>query len=148
VARHFAGGQWSWRAGGLMIQFVPFAAGQTQDLRLEETAEERDQSLHGDDDENWSRVRILAETVEDHELLDPTIAAERLLYRLFHEENVTAAEATSVSARCRCSRERIDVLLRSFGADELRDMREADGRIAVTCEFCSTRYSFSDEDLR
>ncbi|MGE0856402.1 MAG: Hsp33 family molecular chaperone HslO [Hyphomicrobiaceae bacterium] len=29
----------------------------------------------------------------------------------------------------------------------MKDMREPDGTIAVTCEFCSTRYPFSDDDL-
>ena len=147
VARHFAGGRWSWRAGGLMIQHVPFQAGQRPDLKPDETGEERDQTLAGDDDEAWSRVRILAETVEDHELLDPTLSPERLLFRLFHEENVTAAEPAPVTARCRCSRERIHALLQSFGADELKDMREADGNIAVTCEFCSTRYAFDPAEV-
>ncbi len=147
VARHFAAGRWSWRAGGLMIQYVPFSEGQADAPRADESGEEYDSRLAGDGDEHWSRVRILAQTVEDHELLDPTVSSERLLYRLFHEENVTAAEAIAVAARCRCSRERIDALLRSFGADELLDMREPDGNVAVTCEFCSTRYSFTLEDL-
>jgi molecular chaperone Hsp33 len=144
VARHFAGGRWTWRAGGLMIQHVPFNAGQPD----HETDGEREQGLlAGDDDAAWSRVRILAETVEDHELLDPTLSPERLLYRLFHEENVTASDPTAVTARCRCSRERIHTVLQSFGGEELKDMREADGNIAVTCEFCSTRYAFALDEL-
>ncbi len=147
VARHFAAGRWSWRAGGLMIQNVPFRAGQPETLGPDLTGEEHDQALAGDNDEAWSRVRILAETVEDHELLDPTLSPERLLYRLFHEENVTASDPTAVAARCRCSRERIHALLKSFGVDELKDMREADGNIAVTCEFCSTRYAFDPADV-
>ena len=147
VARHFAGGRWTWRAGGLMIQHVPFAAGRSDALRPDETPDDRDARLVGDDDEPWTRVRLLAETVEDHELIDPTLSPELLLYRLFHEENVTAAAPNAVAARCRCSRDRIGAFLRSFGSAELADMRGADGRIGVTCEFCSTRYDFGDGDL-
>src|SRR3990172_4799696 len=83
VARHYGprgGGDrpsWSWRAGGLMIQQLPREGGQRPagtDLE--------------DDEENWNRARHLAATVEDHELLDPMLPPEVLLYRLFHEEGV------------------------------------------------------------
>ena len=39
------------------------------------------------------------------------------------------------------------MFLRSFGADELAGMHEADGTIAVTCEFCSTRYRFEPAEI-
>ena len=45
--------------------------------------------------------------MEDHELLDPMLSPERLLYRLFHEEGVRVTPATALAADCRCSRERI-----------------------------------------
>ena len=87
-------------------------------------------------------MRLLAETVEDHELLDPTLTTERLLYRLFHEEGVRVGDAIPLVAECRCSRERILMFLERFGAEELADMHEPDGSIAVTCEFCSKKYRF------
>lgn len=145
VARIFSGGHWSWRAGGLMLQHIPreggrFAAGETPQAHHER--------LEGDADENWRRVRILAETVEDHELVDPTLTPELLLYRLFHEEGVRVTPALPLAAECRCSRERILSFLGRFGAAELADMREADGAIGVTCEFCSNRYSFRPDEVR
>jgi molecular chaperone Hsp33 len=149
VARHYGpseggGGAraWHWRAGGLMIQQLPREGGER---RFE--GEEHDASLEGDDDENWNRARHLAATVEDHELLDPTLSPERLLYRLFHEEGVRVVPATDLTDDCRCSRERIEMYLRRFGAEELRDMRKDDGSIEVTCEFCSRTYSFAPEEF-
>ncbi|MEZ5819082.1 MAG: Hsp33 family molecular chaperone HslO, partial [Hyphomicrobiaceae bacterium] len=53
-----------------------------------------------------------------------------------------------VAARCRCSRQRIAGFLGGFSAEELADMREDDGAVTVTCEFCSTKYRFEDADLR
>ena len=100
-----------------------------------------------DDEENWNRARHLAATVEDHELLDPMLSPERLLYRLFHEEGVKVTPATVLAAECRCSRERIHGYLQRFGADELEDMREPDGGVTVTCEFCSRKYRFSSGDI-
>ncbi len=143
VARHYGPtrgeGQrtWAWRAGGLMIQQLPREGG-----KREEPATGED-----DDEENWNRARHLAATVEDHELLDPTLSPERLLYRLFHEEGVKVTPTTALAAACRCSRERIHGYLRQFGADELEDMREPDGGFTVTCEFCSRKYRFSSADI-
>ncbi len=144
VARHFAGGVWRWRAGGLMLQHLTAEGG--------DTIPERDDGTDsgwvlGADDDNWRRVEMLASTVEDHELLDPMLSSERLLYRLFHEEGVTVAPALPIAMRCRCARETVGVFLKSFGAEELSDMRETDGTITVTCEFCTTPYRFTGEDL-
>jgi molecular chaperone Hsp33 len=144
VARHFAGGGWRWRAGGLMVQHLTAEGG--------EAVPERDDGVDtgwvlGDDDENWRRVEILAATVEDHELIDPMLSPERLLYRLFHEEGVSVQPAQPVAMKCRCSREHVGVFLRSFGSVELADMRDADGSVTVTCEFCATPYRFSGDDF-
>jgi molecular chaperone Hsp33 len=148
VARHYGPSEgsgtraWHWRAGGLMIQQLAREGGER---RLE--GEQHDASLEGDDDENWTRARLLAATVEDHELLDPTLAPERLLYRLFHEEGVRVVPATELTDACRCSRERIEMYLKRFGAEELKDMRTDEGSIAVTCEFCSRTYTFAPEEF-
>lgn len=150
VARHFIGRdangaqQWRWRAGGLVVQHVPSAGGEP---RPDETPEERDARMHGEQDDDWVRVRLLASTVEDHELLDPMLKTERLLLRLFHEEGVRVAPAVGIQAECRCSRDRIRGFLRGFSASELADMREPDGAVTVTCEFCSTKYRFEQNEV-
>jgi len=150
VARQMMGGSsggpspWRWRAGGLIVQHVPRLGG---DARRDETPEERDTRLHGDDDDDWLRVATLAGTVESHELVDPMLSPERLLMRLFHEEGVRVGEETPVAAKCRCSRGRIAGFLGGFTAADLADMREPDGAVTVTCEFCSTKYRFDDSDL-
>ena len=145
VARHYGPAQAGggartshWRAGGLMIQQLPREGGK-RDLE----GEAHDASLEGEDDENWNRARHLAATVEDHELLDPLLSPERLLYRLFHEEGVRVVPATDLVEACRCSRERIEMYLQRFGAEELKDLREPDGSLAVKCEFCSRKYAFA-----
>jgi molecular chaperone Hsp33 len=80
-------------------------------------------------------------------LLDPTLPPDRLLYRLFHEEGVRAFPPATIEAYCRCSRERVEGFLRSFGAKELTDMREPDGSISVTCEFCTKTYRFAPDEI-
>ncbi|MFN3867949.1 MAG: Hsp33 family molecular chaperone [Hyphomicrobiaceae bacterium] len=146
VARErLAGGGWSWKAGGLLLQHVAPLGGKGADAMA---AAEEQGLVFGEDDDSWRRVEILASTVEDHELVDPNLPPERLLYRLFHEEGVRVSPAQPIGEYCTCSRDRVHGILSRFGAVELADMKEADGTIAVTCEFCSTRYPFRDEDLR
>ena len=87
------------------------------------------------------RARALAETVEDHELLDPLLPPDRLLYRLFHEEQVRAYPAINLETYCSCSRERVEELLQRFTSEDLKDM-VVDGEVWVTCEFCNSRYRF------
>jgi molecular chaperone Hsp33 len=144
VARHFVGGAWHWRAGGLMLQYVPKVGGDARPLTPAE-ADAHDASMAGEQDEDWQRARLLAQTVEDHELLDPTLSTDRLLFRLFHEEGVSRSAAVPLVAKCRCSRERLEAFLSTFKPGELADMRTDQGDIAVTCEFCATEYRFPAE---
>ena len=97
-------------------------------------------------EEDWTRAKMLAETVEDHELLDPTLPADRLLYRLFHEEQVRAYRAIPLETYCSCSRERVEELLARFSPEDLADM-VVDGEVWVTCEFCNARYHFDPADF-
>ncbi len=132
VARHRVqgGDRWHWRAGGLLIQH-PTAE-----------VEDNDSPSAPPEQENWQRARILAASVEDHELIDPTLSAERLLFRLFNEEDVRVFKGQTLDASCRCSRERVQMFLTRFSKEDLESLREPDGSISVTCEFCNTKYSF------
>jgi molecular chaperone Hsp33 len=140
IARHYEGGKdnrpgsWSWRAGGLMVQKLTEEGGTAR-------------SNGHDVEDAWTRSLLLAGTVEDHELLDPMLEPDRLLYRLFHEERVRAFDAKPISAFCHCSRERIEQMLANFSREELEDMVE-DGKVQVTCQFCNTRYYFDADMLR
>ena len=81
------------------------------------------------------------------ELVDPHLAPERLLLRLFHEEGVRVFQPLDLSFGCRCSRERVEVVLRRFPPDDLDDMKEADGQLVVTCEFCNSAFRFDEAEL-
>lgn len=144
VARHRVAGEaekgagWHWRAGGLIVQHPG----------VREDDEDTDPSgLAGEASEDWQRVRLLAATVEDHELLDPQLAPDRLLLRLFHEEGVRVFELRSISTHCRCSRDRVAMFLASFPAENLEGMSEEDGSYSVTCEFCSSVYRFTKDEI-
>ena len=118
-----------WRAGGAMIQIIA-----ADDAR-------------GSTEEIWDRSRALFQTLADDEMLDPTITPETLLFRLFHEDGVRLEDARPLKAVCRCSKDRIGAVLASFDPVELADMVEDDGKIRVTCEYCSTVYALNPEEV-
>ncbi|RIA47522.1 Hsp33 family molecular chaperone [Dichotomicrobium thermohalophilum] len=144
VAPQFVGGRdgerggWAWRAGGLMIQKVGAEGGRNAIHATE---------AEGQSAEDWNRASMLGATVEDHEILDPTLSPERLLIRLFHEERVRAFPASAISAFCQCSRERVEDLLKRFPADRISEMVQDDGKVSVTCEFCNSEYDFDPDAL-
>ena len=164
VARHFmAGAQggkgcWQWRAGGLLLQHIATEGGiksernDTASANLQEDFAQREDlatatASDKDEDDHWTRGRYLAQTVEDHELLDPSLTPERLLYRLFHEEGVRVGAPRPLQQFCRCSRARIRDMLHNFGSEERADMRDDTGKLVVTCEFCATSYKFDDVEI-
>ena len=142
VAQNITGEGTRWRAGGIMVQFLPQSEARRRQADLHPGDAPPDFVPDTSEDESWSEAKALAQTVEDHELVDPTLSSERLLYRLFHERGVTVFEPQAVKDACRCSQERIAGMLRSFSPEERRDMIGPDGRIGVTCEFCGVQRDF------
>ncbi len=141
VGQVIEGGKEVWRAGGIVVQFLPSSPEKRRhaDLHPGDAPAGADIMIQNDDDD-WLEARALVETVEDHELVDPLLTSEELLYRLFHERGVRVFETQSLLDRCRCSRERIVGMIERFSEDERRHMIADDGTITVTCEFCSTHY--------
>lgn len=147
------GGKSQWRAGGILVQFMPHSADRLRAADIHPgDAPEGHEILAGRDpggleDDAWTEARSLVETVEDHELLDPMLESERLLYRLFHERGARVFEPVAVHEACRCSRERVLTMLRGFSQDDRHAMIADDGKLGVTCEFCSRRYSFDPAEV-
>jgi len=112
----------TWRAGGVMIQNIA-----SDDAR-------------GSTEDAWFRAQALFQTTGEDELIDPTLPAETLLWRLFNEDGVRIFEPLALKAFCRCSEDRIATVLQSFSAEEQADMVEDDGKVRVTCEYCSRVY--------
>jgi molecular chaperone Hsp33 len=142
VAEHrVAGGGRHWRAGGVLAQFLPAAPERMRQADLHPGDAPEGTVLHSlPEDDAWVEARSLVETTEDIELVDPALGLDRLLYRLFNERGVTVSEPVTLADRCRCSEARIRETMAQFAAEDVAEMREEDGMIAVTCEFCSRKY--------
>ncbi|MEZ5786677.1 MAG: Hsp33 family molecular chaperone [Xanthobacteraceae bacterium] len=142
-----SGPQRRWRAGGLILQFLPKSAERMRRPDLAPgDAPEGTPPHELPEDDAWVEGQALVATLTDIELIDPDLSSDRLLYRLFHEHGVRVFRSTPVEARCSCSRERVETILRSFSAEDRREMIE-DDRILVTCEFCNARYALDPESI-
>ncbi|MFC4173043.1 Hsp33 family molecular chaperone [Microvirga sp. GCM10011540] len=151
VAEQFEDGRHTYRAGGLMIQFLPSSPDRLRQADLDPGDIPEGHPSHDlvapSEDDAWLEAKSLMATVEDHELVDPAVSSERLLYRLFHERGVRVFEGLSVHEECRCSRTRIMSMMRRFSAEDRRDMVGDNGRIGITCEFCSEFYDLDPADV-
>jgi molecular chaperone Hsp33 len=68
-----------------------------------------------------------------------------LLYRLFHERGVRVFSPLALQAKCSCSREAVSSMLKSFAPEDRAGMVK-DGKVVVTCEFCSSVYQFTPHE--
>jgi molecular chaperone Hsp33 len=145
VAEHLvAGNSRRWRVGGILAQFLPTAPERMQQADLHPGDAPEGTVLHAvSEDDAWVEARTLVETTEDIELVDPALGLDRLLYRLFNERGVIVSDPVEMLDQCRCSEERIRETLQQFSSGDIADMREDDGMIGITCEFCSRSYRLS-----
>lgn len=136
-----------WRAGGILLQFLPKAAERMRGPDLDPGDAPQGAEPHEmPEDDAWIEGRALIETVEDIELIDPAVSSEALLYRLFHERGVKVFRSALVRAQCTCSREGVSAMLQSFSQDD-RDHMVQNGIISVTCEFCNSTYDFKPDEV-
>src|SRR5215471_12671039 len=140
------GGKHRWRAGGLLVQFLPKAPERARQADLHPGDAPEGTVVHTvAEDDAWVEGQSLVSTVEDVELIDPDLSGERLLYRLFHERGVRVFKPLALHAKCSCSREAVAAMLKSFTPQDRADMVQ-DGKVVVTCEFCSSVYEFTPEE--
>ncbi|HCK83579.1 MAG TPA: hypothetical protein DHW63_03410, partial [Hyphomonadaceae bacterium] len=111
-----------WRGGGMLMQRIAADA------------------ARGETSEDWSRASLLFATVRDEELVDPALASDRLLYRLFHQESARMGAPAPLADRCSCDENRLTQVMARFPADELRDLIEPDGLLHARCQFCARNY--------
>lgn len=137
--------QTHWRAGAILVQHLPAEGGSSPLPEMQGDAPAGAENQVEEND-NWVKARLLLDTIEDHELLDPTVSAEQILYRLYHEDGVTVYPAIPISRHCTCSREAVSAMLENFSPGDREDMVK-DGQIEVVCEFCSTPYRFRPSDF-
>ncbi|WP_246562974.1 Hsp33 family molecular chaperone [Bradyrhizobium liaoningense] len=140
------GGKHRWRAGGMLMQFLPKAPERARQADLHPGDAPNGTQVHSvAEDDAWVEARSLIETIEDVELIDPELSGERLLFRLFNERGVRVFNPQILKAQCSCSRDAVASMLKSFSPDDRAAMVK-DDKVVVTCEFCSSVYQFTPHE--
>lgn len=124
-----------WRGAAIMLQDMPEEGG------LPTSGEGPDTSA---DEESWRRAMILMESCTDQELL--SLPPEDILFRLFHEDGVRVFEPKKLQKGCRCSMEKVEGVLLTLSAEDIAHITK-DGKITMSCEFCSRSFDFDPADL-
>lgn len=139
----------SWRAGGFMLQHMPKASpfvandGSSGDEGLLSA----DDILEGEDSENWTRANLLLDTVEEIELIGPSVSPTDLLVRLFHEERPIVYDPQPVKFGCTCSEDKVRQSMSIYSAKDLEKMTLDDGTLTADCQFCGAHYVMDPKTL-
>lgn len=130
-----------WRAGGVMLQHMPKASPHAQvDTEREDGLLSAIDLVQGDDAENWTRANVLLDTVEELELIGPSVHPTDLLIRLFNEEAPRVFDAQSIEFGCTCSEDKVRQSLSIYSARDIGHMTTPDGMVTADCQFCGAHY--------
>jgi molecular chaperone Hsp33 len=111
-------------AGGMLLQVLP-----AQDTQADD----------------FNHLAALTETIKAEELL--TLPANEVLWRLYHEEEVTLYDPQNVEFKCTCSRERCADALRTLPDEEVDSIIAEEGEIDMNCDYCGNHYVFNSMDI-
>ncbi|MFV0410609.1 MAG: Hsp33 family molecular chaperone HslO [Paracoccus sp. (in: a-proteobacteria)] len=138
----------SWRAGGIMLQTLPaqpmpVSEGGSGSDGLIEAAD----ILQGAESEDWNRANHLLATVEEMELIGPSLAPTDLLVRLFHEEEPRIFDPQRVEFGCSCSVDKVRGTLSIYSQKDIGHMTTEAGKVTADCQFCGAHYEFDPRSL-
>lgn len=95
--------------------------------------------------EQFDHLATLADTINLDELI--SLSANDVLWRLYHEEEVTVFEPQQITFSCGCSRARCGEVLQSIAADEIEQILAEEGKIEMNCEYCGNTYQYDAIDI-
>lgn len=113
-------------SGGFMIQLMPFAS----------------------DECIAALEKKLSEITSVTALLDSGLDAEGLLNYILGDMDLVITDKSPVEFRCNCSRNRVERVLISMGKTQLSELAEDNEDIELNCQFCSTKYKFSPQEIK
>lgn len=114
------------QAGGFIIQLMPFAQ--------EEVIAKLEENLAGVDS-------VTA-------LLDAGNTPEQMLEIVLKGLDPEVTDRLSTSFHCDCNKKRVEKVIISIGKKDIQEMIAEGKEIEVNCQFCSSHYQFSVEELR
>ena len=137
-----------WRAGGIMLQHMPAVGG----VAAEQGSGEGGLLTHADilggaESEDWNRANVLLDTVEELEMIGPSVPPTDLLVRLFHEEGPRVFDAQPVRFGCSCSEGKVRSTMSIYSQKDIAKMTTEAGIVTADCQFCGAHYELDPKTL-
>jgi len=137
-----------WRAGGIMLQHMPATGG----VAAEQGSGEGGLLTHADilggaESEDWNRANLLLDTVEELEMIGPSVPPTDLLVRLFHEEGPRVFDAQPVRFGCSCSEDKVRSTMSIYSQKDIARMTTDAGVVTADCQFCGAHYELDPKTL-
>lgn len=123
-----------WIAGAVLLQKMPFDSKLTEQLGTDQL------------NELWQTSVVLLRSLMDAEMTDTSLDLEKLLYRLYHQNDLHYFPKKSFIFGCHCSKEKVLNMLKTFSKQDLDDMT-VDGKISIDCQFCGKNYTVTPLEL-
>ncbi len=95
--------------------------------------------------DDFDHLAKLTSTVKAEELFN--LPADEVLYRLYHQDEVSLYPPQDVRFLCTCSRQRCADALLTLPGHELEEMLDQDETIDMHCDFCGSHYVFNGADI-
>ena len=142
----------SFQGGGIMLQRLPGVndsglSNEPLPLELSIDKTNTNGSFYENELENWLRVNILLNTVEELELVGPQLTANEVLKRLFHQEALISFETQKLKFGCSCSIEKVSNTLSIYSSKDINSMINAEGNVTADCQFCGEHYVLCPNEL-
>lgn len=118
-------------AAGFLLQELPALGEIQEEMEVDEDA--------------WTRLTCIGDTVRDDELLH--LENNVLLHRLYHEESVRVFEDEALKFSCSCSKVRLSTALDQMGYSQCQEIIDEQKKIRADCQFCGQHYSFDQSDI-
>ena len=123
-----------WVGAAVMLQRMPMDRQIARELKESEI------------DDLWNTSAVLLHSTTEKELLDTDLPLEKLLYRLYHLNNLHFFIQKTIKFGCRCSQDKVIKMLSKFPDQDKKEMA-VDGKIKVDCQFCGKSYTLTLQDL-
>lgn len=127
-----------WVSSALLLQQIATSGGKSDDESLYKQPDEMDAQTQ----DLWHTAMTLCSSVKSEELLDTNLPLADLIYRLFNSLGAHIQPERHVMDKCRCSPEKVEVMLDGLSAEQRSSLADENGQLVVNCEFCKTERSF------
>lgn len=111
-------------SGGFILQVMPGCKSETID-KIEKALKE---------------IKPVSELIKDN--FTPEMIIQEIA-----KDDFKLLEELDLNYKCNCSREKFEKGLISLGVEELEKLKEEEDEVEVVCQFCSTKYDFTNDDL-